>query len=393
MKFLSDIDTAARIKNVPAGTIAATNVQSAINELDDTIQALGSSGTAATKVGTASFPGGGTTDVVTDAFITVNTFVVISPTGTKVGEWTVEAAAGSFTVTSDSTEAATATYDWGAFLDGTAASAGNELTALQALADTAGFVKKTGDGAYAIDTATYGTSNVAVANLSGTAETIGGSAVVGVAATAARSDHKHAIAAPSWKGTLVGCMGDGDPNQLLQSMSSGTIIEATPTLITTSLARICYFKLDTAITFNKVRYFGIGATTTIYQLALYNADTLARLWTSGTFTTSSQAWAALGSALNITLAANQLYFIAVSANATGTTAGIKCFGATTGRLGVLPKTWPGSLDVDSSIITPYGAQGQFAVTTGALVDPANTIAALGSMACGMPAIFLDSNNA
>jgi hypothetical protein len=393
MKFLSDIDTAARIKNVPAGTIAATNVQSAINELDDTIQALGSSGTAATKVGTASFPGGGTTDVVTDAFITVNTFVVISPTGTKVGEWTVEAAAGSFTVTSDSTEAATATYDWGAFLDGTAASAGNELTALQALADTAGFVKKTGDGAYAIDTATYGTSNVAVANLSGTAETIGGSAVVGVAATAARSDHKHAIAAPSWKGTLVGCMGDGDPNQLLQSMSSGTIIEATPTLITTSLARSCYFKLDTAITFNKVRYFGIGATTTIYQLALYNADTLARLWTSGTFTTSSQAWAALGSALNITLAANQLYFIAVSANATGTTAGIKCFGATTGRLGVLPKTWPGSLDVDSSIITPYGAQGQFAVTTGALVDPANTIAALGSMACGMPAIFLDSNNA
>jgi len=33
--------------------------------------------------------------------------------------------------------------------------AGNELTALQALADTAGFLKKTGDGAYAIDTETY----------------------------------------------------------------------------------------------------------------------------------------------------------------------------------------------------------------------------------------------
>lgn len=33
--------------------------------------------------------------------------------------------------------------------------AGNELTALQALADTAGFLKKTGDGAYSIDTTTY----------------------------------------------------------------------------------------------------------------------------------------------------------------------------------------------------------------------------------------------
>jgi hypothetical protein len=32
---------------------------------------------------------------------------------------------------------------------------GNELAALQALADTAGFIKKTGDGAYAIDTAAY----------------------------------------------------------------------------------------------------------------------------------------------------------------------------------------------------------------------------------------------
>jgi len=322
MKFLSDIDTAARIKNVPAGTIAATTVQGAINELDDTIQALSASATAATKTGTASFPGGGTTDVVTDAFITVDTFVVVSPTGTKVGEWTVEAAAGSFTVTSDSTEAATATYDWGAFLDGTAATP-----------------------------------------------------------------------SPVWRGVIVGCAGDGNPNTLLTQACAGTIIPMTPTLLTISLARISYFKLDTAITFNKVRFFGIGVTTNIYQLAIYNADTLARIWTSGTFSTASQTWGSIGSAINITLAANQLYFIAVSVNTTGTTAGILCFGATTTRIGVLPKNWPGSLDVDANIVYPPSAQGQFAVTTGALVNPANTIAALGTMACGFPAIFLDSNNA
>ena len=196
----------------------------------------------------------------------------------------------------------------------------------------------------------------------------------------------------AWKGVLVGCHGDGDPNRLLEMMAMNTI-EMTPTLCTTSLARISYFKLDKAITFNKVRFFGIGAVTTTYQAAIYNADTLARIWTSGTFTTASQAWGAIGSAINITLAANQLYFVAVSVNTTGTTAGIKCFGATLGRIGVLPKSWPGSLDIDSNIITPYGAEGQFAVTTGALPDPAATIALLGSMACGMPAIFLDSNNA
>lgn len=67
---------------------------------------------------------------------------------------------------------------------------GNELTALQALADTAGYVYKTGNGAYAIQTPAAG---VSVADLSSTAETLGGSAVVGVATTAARSDHKHAI--------------------------------------------------------------------------------------------------------------------------------------------------------------------------------------------------------
>jgi hypothetical protein len=195
-----------------------------------------------------------------------------------------------------------------------------------------------------------------------------------------------------WEGVIVGCYGNGNPNTLLQGMNMHTI-EMTPTLLTISLARISYFRLRKAITFNKVRLFGIGATANIHQLAIYNADTLARIWTSGTFTTASQAWLAIGSAINITLAAGQGYFIAVSANTTGTTSGIKCFGATTGRIGVLPKNWPGSLDFDSAIVSPYAMEGQFAVTTGALPTTAPTIAVRGTMACGMPAIFLDSNNA
>lgn len=118
MKFLSDVETAVRLKNVPAGTIVATNVQAAINALDDAIQNVSSSPTAATLTGTGAFPGGGTTDTVTDSFITANTFVVVSPTGTKVGEWSVVASAGSFTVTSDATEDSGATYDWVGIQDG-----------------------------------------------------------------------------------------------------------------------------------------------------------------------------------------------------------------------------------------------------------------------------------
>ncbi|MFM6399151.1 MAG: hypothetical protein ACKPFF_20945, partial [Planktothrix sp.] len=38
----------------------------------------------------------------------------------------------------------------------------NELTAIQALADTAGFLKKTGDGTYLIDTSTYLTANQSI---------------------------------------------------------------------------------------------------------------------------------------------------------------------------------------------------------------------------------------
>ena len=39
---------------------------------------------------------------------------------------------------------------------------GNELTALQALADTAGFLKKTGDGAYSIDATSYEVADAAI---------------------------------------------------------------------------------------------------------------------------------------------------------------------------------------------------------------------------------------
>lgn len=65
-----------------------------------------------TKTGSSTFPSGGTTFTVTDAFFTATTYPLVSPTQPKIGSWSVASAAGSFTITSDSIETATVTFDW-----------------------------------------------------------------------------------------------------------------------------------------------------------------------------------------------------------------------------------------------------------------------------------------
>ena len=69
-------------------------------------------GKAMAKAGSDTFTSGGTTKVVTDAFITTSTFVSVSPTSNKAGVWSVSSASGSFTVTSDTTETINVTFDW-----------------------------------------------------------------------------------------------------------------------------------------------------------------------------------------------------------------------------------------------------------------------------------------
>lgn len=59
----------------------------------------------------------GLTHTVTDAFITSNTFVNVIPTMEKAGEWSVESANGSFTITSDTAETSI-TFEWNAIKAG-----------------------------------------------------------------------------------------------------------------------------------------------------------------------------------------------------------------------------------------------------------------------------------
>ena len=199
-----------------------------------------------------------------------------------------------------------------------------------------------------------------------------------------------------WDGKVAGGYADGDPSRILDLIETCSVGGPTPTNISTTLARIAYFRLSAALTFNKIRFFGTGNTTNVYRVAVYNGDTLARLMAETAFTTVTGAWGAAGSGLNVPLTAGQLYFIAVSVNATGATQGIAGFGTTTsqqnGMINVLPKSWPGNLDIDLAFIPPSNAFGLFTTTAGALPDPAPTINVLVPLNQGFPAFFVDNDN-
>jgi hypothetical protein len=196
---------------------------------------------------------------------------------------------------------------------------------------------------------------------------------------------------PSWHGKLYAGYGRCDPQQMLRMAQMAGTIAATPTNIGATVARIAYFRPPADITVSSIRFFGVGSTTNIYTCAIYDGDTLARLTNSLTFSTTAATWGTAGTGLNLTLLADQLYFIAVSANTTGTTAGMLCMSptiaATTGLIGVLPKSWPGSLAVSSGYID--GGFAQFTVVAGAMPNPAATIAVQAAWTGGFPAFFLD----
>jgi hypothetical protein len=200
---------------------------------------------------------------------------------------------------------------------------------------------------------------------------------------------------PNWYGKIYVAYGRCDPQQLLRMATMAGSVATTPTNWTASIARIAYFRPPVDIVVNKIRYYGVGATTTIYRTAIYNADTLARLTAELPFTTVANAWGTIGTSLNLTLSKDQLYFIACSVNTTGTTPGLLCMsptiGATTGQIQVVPKSWPGNLSLSLGYMD--GGFSDFAVTTGALPTTAPTIAIQSAWTGGFPLFFLDNNNA
>lgn len=194
-----------------------------------------------------------------------------------------------------------------------------------------------------------------------------------------------------WTTVLLGARGDCDPGLLMRHLQRAGNVAATPTAITTSIARCALFCPPSNITINRIRWYGVGATTNVYRVAIYRYSDKARLTAEHAFTTAANTWGNVDTGA-IALVANTCYFIAVSVNATGTTAGVGCVGgtvaATTGRIATAPQDLPGSLSAGSGYLTDFCFQ--FAVTTGALPATAPTLAAQAAWTGGMPAFFLDS---
>jgi hypothetical protein len=195
-----------------------------------------------------------------------------------------------------------------------------------------------------------------------------------------------------WHGVVAGCAGEGNPGDLMLHVQRAGNVAATPTNISTSVARCSAFMLPADMTVNRIRAFGVGATTNVYRVALYRYSDLARLTNELAFTTAVDTWVSIGSALGVSLTKDTLYFIACSVNATGTTAGLTCMGgttaATTGRVNTAPGSLPGSLAMSGYKMDHF--QFQFAVTTGALPNPAAALAAPAAWTGGMPAFWIDS---
>jgi len=196
-----------------------------------------------------------------------------------------------------------------------------------------------------------------------------------------------------WDGVLAGAFGDGNPNILMSFCINGANTASTPTNISTSVARCLAFSLAAPLTVNKLRFFGLATVTSCYDVAIYRYSDLARLTSELDFDTAA-GWGSAGSSLGVTLSANTVYFVAVSTRTTGTTAGIHCFntGPTAGTrlVNTIPSSLPGSLSFSTGALTAF--QFQFAVTSGALPNPAATLAAPTAWTGGFPAFWLDNSN-
>ena len=197
-----------------------------------------------------------------------------------------------------------------------------------------------------------------------------------------------------WDGLVVGCLGNGDPGHLMAQCQRGGIICPTPTDISVSVARCSAFMLSAPLTFNRIRAYGVGSVSGAYRVAIYQLGNLVRRTNQLTFNTTANAWVSIGSGINCTLDANVVYFIAVAVSATGTTAGLLASGTTvgaaTGQIQTIPASLPGNLNLTSWKLNSF--LFQFAVTSGALPNPAATLAAQAAWTGGMPAFWLDASD-
>lgn len=196
---------------------------------------------------------------------------------------------------------------------------------------------------------------------------------------------------PAWSSKIIGAFGNGDPNDLAALYQSVGNSAASPTQITTSIARCSLFRLADSIVVNRARYRGINVVTSSYRVAIYRYSDGARLTGQLTFDTPSSAMASVDLAGALTLDADELYIMACAVSATGTNAGVGCFTAAVNSAAVLaaPQSNVGNMDTDAGYMSTYLAQ--FSVTSGDLPSTLPTLSAPSSWGGGMPSFWLDND--
>jgi hypothetical protein len=213
------------------------------------------------------------------------------------------------------------------------------------------------------------------------------------ATTFLRGDLSWQPVVPAWATKVIGSFVADPTMQTALYMRSGNVA-ATPNNISTSIARCSLVLPPATITVNRIRWYGVGATTGVYRVALYRLSDLARLTGELSFNTAAATWGSVDAG-GITLTAGTPYFVACSVNAAGNTAGVGCVGTTTGatdgQIATAPGSLPGNLLASAGYIGTY--LFQFPVTGGALPDPAATLQAQGTWVGGMPAFYLDNDTA
>ena len=252
-----------------------------------------------------------------------------------------------------------------------------------------GLLKRTGTGTYTVDTNSYLTGNQSI-TLSGDASGSGttsisvtNSGLKGVALPALSTGYLYYSGSawafqtpaggsnPSWYGKLYATRGDCDP--VVQALHENMLAVAapTPTNITVSIARCVQFTPPANITVASIRLFGVGATTNLYKFAIYAVGTsTAKLWDSGTVTTTANAWLNLTSGLPITLTAGTKYWWCVTVVSTGTTAGFRSEAAPLGT-----NYWGDNVAPLGGTSLGLPVYAQFAVSTGVFPSTLPTIAA------------------
>ena len=128
---------------------------------------------------------------------------------------------------------------------------------------------------------------------------------------------------PGWAGVLHGAFGGGDPTSMNRELDVAAVAGPTPTGIGTTVARCVTYNAGYAITINKIRLYGVAATTNLYKFAIY-PKTLggSKLYDSGTVTSAANTWLNL-TVGSVTLTANTDYLWCVTVVSTGTTAGFR----------------------------------------------------------------------